>query len=466
MSTDTDLVIIGSGPGGYVAAIRAAQLGLAVTLVEKDPHFGGTCLHRGCIPTKALLHTAEVLDGARKAARFGVQTGEPTLDLGKAHGYKKKVVRKNAKGVEYLLRSNSVTTIHGSGSLAGPGEVRVLGEDGETRVRARWVLIATGSRPQPLGIAPVDGDRVLDSDQILTLDRVPASLAVLGAGAVGVEFASIFTSFGSQVTLVELLPRVLPLEDEDSSAALEKALRRRGVDIRTSTGATEVVAGDDSVRIGLESGGEAEQIEVDTLLVAVGRRPVTEGLGLEELGVEMQGPAIVVDEYMRTSLGGVYAIGDVVPTPQLAHLASAEGLLAVEHMAGREPRPIDYDLVPGATYSDPEVASVGLSEAEAIARGHDVATGTFPFSASGKAAILECREGFVKVVREKTDDQVLGVHIVGPRATELIAEACVALKLEATNEELFRTIHAHPTLSEAMMEAGHVAAGEGIHIVS
>lgn len=470
-SNSYDLIVLGSGPGGYVAAIRAAQLGLRTAIVEKDPKLGGTCLHRGCIPTKALLHTAATLDEIRSAEGIGIAVEEPRLDVEKAHAYKDGVVEKNARGVAYLMKKNDVEVIHGRGRLAGPHRVVVDRPDGgKAELEARYLLIATGSVPRHLPFAPVDGERVLDSDHILRLERVPRSLVVLGAGAVGTEFASVFRSFGSEVTIVEVLPRLLPIEDEEASAELAKAFRKRGIRSLTSTRLESVDRTEEGVRLGLttESGG-SQQLDAEILLVAVGRAPVSSDLGLEELGVQIERGYIGVDRWMQTAVPSIYAIGDVVDTPWLAHVASSEGILAVEHMAQRDgsfegARPIDYDLVPSCTYCQPEVASVGLSEAQARERGHEVATGKFPFSALGKAAIIRHTEGFVKVVRETKYDQILGVHIVGPHATDLIAEACVALQIESTTEELLRTMHAHPTLSEAVMEAAHAATGHAIHI--
>ena len=465
MSEAKDLVVIGSGPGGYVAAIRAAQLGLKVTVVEKDDRYGGTCLLRGCIPTKALLHTADVLDQVRDAGRFGVDSGEASVDIGRAQEYKRGVVDKNAKGVQYLFKKNGVEGVRGFGRVSGPNTVEVT-HDGETRtIEASNVLVATGSVPRDLPFAPPDGQRVVNSDHILELERVPESLVVLGGGAVGCEFASIFTSFGSEVTLVEMLPRLLPIEDEEVSKELTRAFRKRKIRSLTSTRLSSVDTTQSGVRLVLEPEGKAaETLEAEMLLVAVGRAPVTADLGLEALGVELDRGYIGVNQHMQTAVPSIYAIGDVVDTPWLAHVATAEGILAVEHMAGEAVRPINYDHVPSCTYCDPEVGSVGLTEQAAKERGYDVATGKFPFTALGKAGILGKTAGFVKVVRETRYDELLGVHIVGAHATDLIAEACVALQLESTNEELLRTMHAHPTMSEAVAEAAHAATGHAIHI--
>ncbi|HEX9670128.1 MAG TPA: dihydrolipoyl dehydrogenase [Thermoanaerobaculia bacterium] len=460
---DFDLIILGSGPGGYVAGIRAGQLGLRTALVEKDPKLGGTCTLRGCIPTKALLHTAAVLDEIRDAGAHGIQVPAPQLDVAKAQARKRSIVDKNSKGIEFLLKKNKVTGLHGRGRLTGPNQVEVDGPQGKKTYSAKNILIATGSVPRDIPIAPADGRRILNSDHVLELERVPQSLAVLGAGAVGTEFASIYASFGAKVTLVEMLPRILPIEDEEVSAGLEKALRKRGIDVLAGTKLTAVEQTDSGVRLSLE-GGKKPTVEAELLLVAIGRRPVTEDLGLEALGIQLDRGYVQVNEFMQTAAPHIYAIGDVVPTPWLAHVASSEGILAVEHMAGQPAKPLNYDRVPSCTYCDPEVGSVGLTEAKARERGYAVQTGKFPFSALGKARILGRSEGFVKVVRETKYDELLGVHIVGAHATDLIAEACVALQMEATNEELFRTMHAHPTLAEGVAEAAHAASGHAIHI--
>ncbi len=464
MAKEFDLIVIGSGPGGYVAAIRAAQLGLSTAVVEKDPRFGGTCLHRGCIPTKALLHTASVLEEIRKAGSIGIDVGFAELDLGKTHRYKNQVVDKNAKGIEYLFKKNKITGIRGFATLPRRGEVAVERDGASEIYGAKNVLIATGSVPREIPVAAVDGDKIISSDHALELGRVPESMVVLGAGAVGSELASIYASFGSEVTLVEMLPRLLPIEDEEISGELRKAFRKRRIKVLTSTTleAAETTASGVSLKLEKEGGKEIE-LDAEVLLVAVGRAPVSAGIGLEERGVEIDRGYVEVDAFMRTAVPGIYAVGDVIATPWLAHVASSEGILAAEHMAGREVRAIDYGRVPSCTYCEPEVASVGLTEAAAKEHGYDVVTGKFPFSALGKAAILRRTAGFVKIVREAKYDELLGVHIIGAHATDLIAEACVALQVESTTEELFRTMHAHPTLSEAVMEAAHAAFGHSIH---
>jgi dihydrolipoamide dehydrogenase len=460
-----DLIILGSGPGGYVAGIRAGQLGLKTLVVERDPKFGGTCLHRGCIPTKALLHTAEVLDGIRDAATFGVTVGAPELDVAKAHDRKRKVVDKNARGIESLFKKYKVEGIaKGTGRVVGPHQVEVENEGGKKLYDTRFILIATGSVPRDIPIAKADGKGILNSDHLLEMERVPRSLAVLGAGAVGTEFASMFASFGSEVTLIEMLPRILPIEDEEVSKELERALRKRGIKVLAGTSLVSAQAHEGGVKLKLDRGGKTEELDTEILLSAVGRRPVTENIGLEALGIELERGYVKVNPMMQTAVPHIYAIGDVVNTPWLAHVASAEGILAVEHMAGKDAHAINYDLVPSCTYCEPEVGSVGLTEAKAKERGYDVAVGKFPFSALGKAAILNHTTGFVKIVRETKYDEILGVHIIGPHATDLIAEACAALNLEATDEALVRTIHAHPTLAEAMGEAAHAAHGAAIHM--
>jgi len=460
-----DVAIIGSGPGGYVAAIRAAQLGLKTALVEKDAALGGTCLHVGCIPTKALLHSADILDAAREGPKFGVLTGKVELDLAAVHKYRTDVVRRQARGVEYLMKKNTVTVIQGHGRLRGPGRVEVKPASGAAEtVAAKNVILATGSAARLLPGLEADGRRVITSTEALSLQAVPKSMLILGAGAVGVEFASIYSRFGSKVTLVEMLPRVLPIEDEEVSAEMHKALKRRGIEVRVGSKVESVKVLDKEVEIQAQSQKGVETLKGEVLLVAVGRRPLTGDVGLDTTKAQLDRGYVKVDARMQTSEPDLYAIGDILPTPMLAHLASHEGLVAAEAIAGKNPRPIDYDHVPNATYSDPEVASVGLTEAAARARGHKVKTGQFPFPPLGKGRILGVQEGFVKIVADERYDELLGVHIIGPKATELIGEATLGLTLETTVEEIEHAIHAHPTLSEAMGEAALALHGRGIHL--
>ncbi|HEV2705101.1 MAG TPA: dihydrolipoyl dehydrogenase [Pyrinomonadaceae bacterium] len=461
-----DVTIIGAGPGGYVAAVRGAQLGLKVALVEKDKRLGGTCGLRGCIPTKQLLMSAHVYEQMQHAADFGVQAGDIRLAFADVQKRKEKIVMKNAKGVEYLMKKNKVTTFNGTARLALPGRVEVTGGDGATQtIETKNIIIASGSVVRPIPGFETDGERIVNSDHILELKEVPKSLIVLGSGAVGVEFASVYSRFGAETTVVELMPRLMPLEDEEISKELEKSFRKRGIKSLTGTKLEGVERTDAGVRVtGKDAKGGDVSLEAEMLLVAVGRMPYIEGLGLEGTKIRVERGAIQVDEMCRTDEPNVYAIGDVIPTPWLAHLASKEGILVVEQIAGHHPQPINLRHVPSCTYCDPEVASVGLTEAKARELGYDVKVAKFPFSASGKARILGEEEGFVKVVSETRYDELLGVHVIGPHATEIIHEAIVAMHLESTAEELGRAIHAHPTVSESVMEAAEGIHGLTIHI--
>ena len=414
-----DVVVIGSGPGGYVAAIRAAQLGLKTVVVEKDDVLGGTCLHVGCIPTKALLYTAELLDTLKHARDFGIAVEGVRLDWPALQKRKERVVRRLAAGVSFLFKKNQVETVHGFGSIAGAGRVDVKGEHGAKTIRARHIILATGSVPRALSGIGIDGHLVLTSDELLSLPKRPESLAVIGAGAVGAEFASMFTSFGTKVTLIEMLPRLLPVEDEEISEALAKAFKKKGIETLTETRVESVKKEGDGVTVTYTTpDGETEVRKVEKLLVAVGRKPRTEGIGLETLGIETDRDFVPVDGFMETSAPNVFAIGDIVPSQQLAHVGSAEGILAVEKIAGLDVTPMNYEHMPNCTYSSPEVGSVGLSEATAKERGYDVKIGRFPFSANSKASILEKREGFVKIVSEGKYGELLGVHIIGPHSAQ------------------------------------------------
>ena len=466
-STKTyDVCIIGSGPGGYVAAIRASQLGLSVLMVEKEPRLGGVCTLWGCIPTKALLHTADLLEEARHGGDVGVAAREVRLDMPAAMKHKEKIVRQSTNGISYLMKKNRVDVAAGFGRLAAPGRVVVAGADGaETAYAAKNVIVATGSTPRSLPGMDIDDRWILSSTSMLELAEIPKSLVVIGSGAVGVEFASMYARFGSKVTIVEVLPRIVPVEDEEISRELAASFKRQGISVYPETRVERLTKGDAGVELIARSPGDkTETFRAEKVLMAVGRRPLTENIGLEALGVATEKGYVKVDAMMRTNVPGVYAIGDVLATPALAHLASAEGVVAVEHMAGKNPPPINYDQIPGCTYCSPEIGSIGLTEAKARERGYDVVVGKFPFSAIGKARILDQAAGFVKIVAEKKYDEVLGVHIIGPAATELVAEAGAAMKLETTSEELVRTIHAHPTLSEAIHEAAEAVQGHAIHI--
>ncbi len=465
MAETFDVVIIGSGPAGYVGAIRAAQLGLKTALIEKDKRLGGTCLHRGCIPTKSLLWTAELFHHIKEAADFGIDVAAPVANWANAQKHKAKVVTRGANGIDMLMKKNKVSVIKGHGRIAGKGKVEVTAEDGSKQtLDTKNILIATGSVPKSLPNVAVDHKRVLNSDSILEIDRIPKSIIVIGAGAVGCEFASVFNHLGSKVAIVEYMPNLLPIEDIDASKELEKHFKRRKIDFHTGAKVEKVENTADGVKLTMSVGSETRSIEAEIVLSAVGRSPVTEDIGLQHTSIQAERGFIKTDSMMRTSEPNVYAVGDIVPTPMLAHVASAEAVLAVEHIAGKNPQPINYDLTPSATYCYPEVASVGLTEKKARERGYDVKTGIFPFSAITKAAISNEASGLIKVVSDKKYDEVLGVHLVGPHATELLAEACVALRLEITTEELAHTMHAHPTLSEIMKEGAEAALGHPIHI--
>jgi dihydrolipoamide dehydrogenase len=469
-SPSYDLVVIGSGPGGYVAAIRASQLGLRTALVEKDAKvpgvgLGGTCLHRGCIPTKAMLKSASLLDEAKNAADFGVRVAGVELDYPAVVKFRDKVVFKGAKGVEYLMKKNKVDVHAGFGRLVSPTQVAVKGDAGETVLNTKNVLIATGSAPRDLPFLKADGQDVLNSDHILKSQSIPKSLLVIGSGAVGSEFASCFSRYGTKTVLVEVLPRVLPVEDEEISKEVERLFKKRGIEVRTRTGVESATPnGDGTVTVkGKGPDGGPLSWSVEKVLLAVGRKPVTGGLGLETVGVATDHGYVRVDSHQRTNVPGIWAIGDVTPTIWLAHVASAEGIVAAETMAGAPTFPINRDQVPGCTYCDPEVASIGLTEAKAKERGYVVKTGKFNFGVLAKTMMEHTQDGFVKIVSDAKHDEILGVHIVGPHATELIAEAGALLRLESTTEEMIRTIHAHPTLSEALHEAAEAVHGHNIH---
>jgi dihydrolipoamide dehydrogenase len=460
-----DLVIIGSGPGGYSAAVRAGQYGLKTVIIEKAPKLGGTCLHVGCIPTKALLHSAEVWDYFTHPEEQGVSCENPRLNYPAVLQRKTTIINKHAKGVEMLMKKNKVEVIWGFGKIVGAGQVDVVTSEGTRRLETKNIMIATGSEARMIpGLTP-DADRILTNIEILNLTEVPKSLAIIGAGAVGVEFASIFKRFGAEVTVLEMLPRVVPVEDEDVSRELEKYFRKIGIRVETGAKAANIQRTEQGVSLEVTlANGKVETLQVEKLLVAVGRKPNTESIGLENTKAELDRGFIKVGPDQQTAEPGVYAIGDVVAgTPQLAHVATAEGLIAVAKIAGREYTPIKRNRIPGATYTEPGIGSVGLTEAQAKAQGYDVKVGKFPFVGNSKATILGHHEGFVKVVSDARYGEILGVHIIGPHGYELIAEAVTAMEAEATVDTMINTIHAHPTLYEALGEAFNSVYGQAIN---
>jgi dihydrolipoamide dehydrogenase len=440
-------------------------LGLRTAIIEKDTNLGGTCLLRGCIPTKALLHTADVFEELKHARNIGVVTSGVSLDFDQAQKNKAKTVLKLAKGVEFLMKKNKIQVFKGTARIQQPGVIAVTDANGsEQAVRTRNTVIATGSVPRSLPGLDIDGRQIITSDEILELKEIPKSLVVLGAGAVGVEFASMFKRFGTDTTIIELLPKLLPIEDAEISTELEKSFKKQGIKFFTSTAFQSASVDGGIVKVTAKRGDESLEFSAEKLLVAVGRRAFTDGLGLDNTRVEIERGFIKVDSHMRTAEPGIYAIGDVIPTPLLAHVASSEGVLAVETIAEKNPTPINYDHVPSCTYCHPEVASVGLTEAKARERGYDVRVGKFPIPVIAKAQILGAAEGMVKVVSDRKYDEVLGLHLIGPSATELIVEGCTALQMEATVEEMIKMMHAHPTVSETMHEAFEDAHGMVIHV--
>jgi dihydrolipoamide dehydrogenase len=456
-----DLIVIGSGPGGYSAAIRAGQYGLKTALIEKQAKLGGTCLLVGCIPTKALLHTADIWEHFLHPEEDGIQVKDPVLDFPKVIERKNRIVNKHSKGVEFLLRKNKVERVSGFATLQGKGRVDVLANGKTDSIEAKNIIIATGSEARMMpGLEP-DPQFILTNIEILDLTAVPKTLAIVGAGAVGVEFASIFNRFGTKVTVFEMLPRAVPLEDEEISKELERYFKKTGIRVETGARVENVRKTGTAVKLAATlANGKTEEMEVEKLLVAVGRKPNTEKIGIENTRVQLERGFIKVDEYQRTGEPGVYAIGDVVfGTPQLAHVATREGMIAVAHMAGKPATPINRNRIPNATYTEPGIGSVGMTEAQARAEGLKIKVGKFPFAGNSRATIVGHHEGFIKVVADEQHGEILGVHIIGPDAFELIAEAVTAMEAEATVETMMSTIHAHPTLYEALGDAFNAVYG-------
>jgi dihydrolipoamide dehydrogenase len=461
-----DIVVIGAGPGGYVAAIKAAQLGYSVGCVE-EAALGGVCLNIGCIPTKALLESAAMITHLGHAKEFGVTVGEIRTDLAQAVKRSRQVSERLVKGIGFLFKKNRVTHLQGRGRLAGKGKVEVTGKDGKKQtVSAKHVIVATGSRPRDLPFLKIDHERVWDSTDAMMAKEAPKTLAVIGAGAIGCEFADVYAAFGTQVTIIEMADRVLPLEDRDCSAVVEKSYRKRGMTVLTGAKLEKADVGKDGVTLTVtDAKGKTQTIPAERVLSAIGRSPLVEDIGLEKAGVKLSDAGfIAVDRQMRTNVEGIYAIGDVAGPPLLAHKGSHEGVACVEAIHGDPHAGIDYANIPNCTYCHPEVASVGLTEEQAREQGIDIEVGTFPWSANGRALTAGDTDGFVKVIREKKYGEVVGAHIVGPHATELIAEFVVGRHLETTAEEMDRAIHPHPTLSEAVAEAALASMGHALHI--
>lgn len=464
-----DIAIVGSGPAGYTAAIRAGQYGLKAALIEKDGFLGGTCLHVGCIPTKALLFNAELWDHLKDAKEFGIEGVDARkLNWAAVQERKAKIVTKHAKSLEFLMRKNKVETVKGYGKLTGPAEngiltVEVTNDGKAAHLKTKNVLLATGSEARMIpGLEP--SDNILTNIEILNLKTIPKSLVVVGAGAVGVEFASIFRSFDTEVTILEMLPRLVPVEDEEISKELARVYRKRGINFHTGAKVEKIDKTKSGIAVTFSVDGKQQKIETEKILIAVGRKPRTENIGLEKTKIKPDRGFIKTDSWMQTSEPGVYAIGDIVlGTPQLAHVGAMEGLVAVAKIAGKTAKPINPEHIPNATYCHPEIGSVGLTQTKAEELGYNVKIGKFPFTANSRASIVGAHEGFIKIVSDADYGEILGVHIIGPQATELIAEAVAAIELEATVEDLVWTIHAHPTLAEAMLDAANSVDGLAIN---
>ena len=456
-----DLIVIGSGPGGYVAAIRGAQLGMSVAVVERA-ELGGVCLNWGCIPTKSLLKSAQVLEYAQHAEAYGVKIEKAEPDFDAMIARSRGVADKMSKGIQYLFKKNNITVISGTGKLLPGKKVEVSTETGETTTyEAQHIVLATGARSRQLPAIPQDGKRIIGYRQALTLGHKPASLLVVGSGAIGSELAYFYNAIGTKVTLVEFMPTILPLEDEEVSKQVGRSFKKAGIEVLVKSTVESIDTAGELLKINIRNKkGELETYEAEMVLSAVGISPNVENIGLEETGVELEKGRIKVDDYYRTNIEGIYAIGDIVHGPALAHVASAEAICCVEHIAGLNPEPIDYTNIPGCTYTTPEVASVGLSEAKAIESGREIKIGKFPFTASGKASAAGANEGFVKLIFDAQDNTLLGAHLVGTNVTEMIAELVLARKKGVTGHDLITTVHPHPTMSEAAAQA----YGEAIHL--
>ncbi|MES2388962.1 MAG: dihydrolipoyl dehydrogenase [Bacteroidota bacterium] len=466
MAASYDLIVIGSGPGGYVAAIRASQLGLKTAVVERDV-LGGICLNWGCIPTKALLKSAQVFEYLKHSKDYGINADNVTADFSAVIKRSRGVADGMSKGIAYLLKKNKIDTIFGTAKLTADKKVEVTAKEGgaKTTYEAKHILLATGARSRELPNLPIDNETIVGYRKAMVLDSLPASMVVVGSGAIGVEFAYFYASMGTKVTIVEFLPRIVPVEDEDISKELEKSFKKSGINVMTNASVEKVekVAGG-KAKVTIKTATGTETLETDVVLSAVGIATNVEGLGLEEAGVKVEKGRVETDDFYRTNVPGIYAIGDIVKGPALAHVASAEGIICVEAIAGEHPEPLNYGNIPGCTYCQPEIASVGLTEKQAKEAGYEIKVGKFPFVASGKASASGDKTGFVKVVFDAKYGEFLGAHMIGGSVTELIAEVVVARKLETTGHEVMKAVHPHPTMSEAVKEAVAAAYGEAIDI--
>ncbi len=459
-----DIIVLGSGPGGYVTAIRAAQLGFKTAIIEKE-NLGGVCLNWGCIPTKALLKSAQVFSYIKHAGDYGVSVGEPQADFSKMVARSREVANSMSNGVEFLMRKNNITVIKGFGKILPGKKVSIMPDDGlEFEVEADHIIIATGAHARELPNLPIDGQKVIGYRQAMTLEKQPKSMIVVGSGAIGVEFAYFYNTIGTQVTIVEYLDRIVPLEDVDVSKQLARAFKKSKIKVMTSSELLSVDTSGDGVIAKIKTKKGEIELEADIILSAVGIKSNIENIGLEDVGIAVNRDKIVVNDYYQTNIPGYYAIGDIIATPALAHVASAEGITCVEKIAGLDPERIDYNNIPGAIYTTPEISSTGYTEAQALEAGHEILVGKFPFTASGKAKAAGHTEGFVKIIIDKKYGEILGAHMIGANVTEMIAEIVAARKAEATGHTLLKSIHPHPTMSEAVMEAVADAYDEVIHL--